>query len=1111
MKLLKRFSVALCCMLAVFSFAACAKSEKELVLSASKEIAGRGEEVTLSAVLKDGKGYTYTAHGVEYEIVEGGAFGSLEENVLTISSSANPGSKIKISASTEDKTSNVVEIVVSVPLVTITASANGVTNIEAGSFVQLSKTLSPNPSDKTVSDVEWVITQGQSLCAITGDLLLVNSNASTGEKIKVKAVCGTIESDELVFTVGYPLESLEVEINGSTNIERDSSVELDVIPFPSNATNVNVTWEFVENGDLCTISSKGVLKINSDADVGEVIRFKAKSGTIESDEVTVVVGKPISDLVISYDDEVVTDPTKLTETYVPLTVIPDPVDASVVAIDWEVVVEIDGKAVDKSSVYASVSNNILMVKSFPTTPVGTVINVQAKSGNVESNVLEFTYGVHVNSVTASHSGSSNSIVKGNQVTLSATVSPNNATDKNIVWSIVEGAEVEGVKQAKLDGNTLTVLASAKTNETIKVKATIDGVDSNILEFTVAPTQYEINAGIYEFDINTDRLTLDDKADSVPVLSVKVRNRNYELVENLTITYTVLEGGENLVRATGDGYTCSFEILGHGEATLRVQIAGTETYEDIALNVVVPPESIKLPGVFAERVGYAYNFSMENPKTAAAYALPFVAEAVGDGVCEDLVYSFAHSDGSTGDDVAIYYGNEITFKKTGLVTVTVKSDSGSKNETSVSYQFNINEGYNVYTFEELQKLAQSSAYNGQQINIVVLEKPDSPYDYGYDLVSVAGLLPVEEQTLDLVLHGVDNGRHNAQRINFVSKSVHINGNKHKIDLSNVRPITKAEYAVIDPENEIGWRNFSGIIYMSAWNSSNTDVVGTHEAKIYDLEIVGNSGVDFGRIPENEQNQGDTFDPSCLVGNNAFGVINNGITIGDRNYPSTHYYIDINNVTVSGCNNGMNLHKIVGNGLVQNVHVYDCFANGIATAAAVVRLKNITFGSCGAAAIELTPPDSYEAGLGSNEKQTVSLEGYIDVSENLNNGSTVYFENYKFGGATIPQILTGHLQAYGQMGVAQSHFVNESGEFAFICFILKDFSSLETNHSVANYPAFQKGGIINAAQLPTDGSVDKEHQYIELNVDLSSYGISDAGKVLLYNHNYDPNYEPPVEEA
>ena len=352
---------------------------------------------------------------------------------------------------------------------------------------------------------------------------------------------------------------------------------------------------------------------------------------------------------------------------------------------------------------------------------------------------------------------------------------------------------------------------------------------------------------------------------------------------------------------------------------------------------------------------------------------------------------------------------------------------------------------------------------------------------------------EDQTFDDIYRGDGVG----QRINFVFKNVYINGNQHKIDLSNVRPITRSEIETLISEEiakgntDFDYENFPAIISIIPWKSNVQEgeiLKGEYDVKIYDLELVGNCPIDY---------SGD------LDGRKPLGVTYSGITVGERMH-ETIYHVDIKNVTVSQFRNGLMLEGIVGNGLVENVHAYNCFANGLELYSSILRLKDIKLGKCGAAGIELTPAKSNGAGVEFNEKQTITFEGSLDVSENYTNGATKYFTSYKIGGVyTIPDIIDTILSYYDENQQKHMKAVGKEDPYVFICFVLSDFDSLETNHSVPYYPGYQDGGIIKATELPTNG-FDTTHQYIELDVLIdvnpAVSGLENVGKVLLYNHYY-----------
>lgn len=523
---------------------------------------------------------------------------------------------------------------------------------------------------------------------------------------------------------------------------------------------------------------------------------------------------------------------------------------------------------------------------------------------------------------------------------------------------------------------------------------------------------------------------------------------------------------------------------------------------VDLNLITPPSIINLPEVFKERVNYTYNFARINLIDNNIDTLPFVVAAPGENVCKDIIYSFQlkNANGDVveeGDDVAIYdyEKGEITFNKTGIITVIASSNSGSSKEATASYTFNINEGYNVYSYVQLQQVAKNANYDGQQINIVVLEKPvgETSYEYGYDLVSAAALKDKSNQTFDDIYKG------NSQRINFVCKSVHINGNNHKIDLSQLRAMTPAELQDLasDPDTAEVTGIFAtiAIIPWKAGEVEFDELKGRHFAKIYDLELIGNCGYSYGFDEE-----GNAISGTVVKNNVPHGVIDSGIIIGEK-YQLTQYDIDLKNVKTAQFNYGMKFARVVS-GTAEKIHVYDCYSNGINVANSIMNFKDVKFGKCGSGAIELIQPESDRAGLNFDQNQHITFDGYFDMSSNLHNGETNFFNNYKINNTyTIPQVLSGILAQYNDNQI--SHLKNADGKFGFVSFILCDMTPpYPSNSSEYEYPIYQnKGGIIKASELPTSG-IDTTHQYIEVELDFTTTLGVHFGVALMYNHHYIP---------
>ncbi|MBR2929751.1 MAG: Ig-like domain-containing protein [Clostridia bacterium] len=1097
-----------------------------------------------------------SATAIEWVVTEGSEHATVAGDVLVISATAPTGAAVKVKAVAGEVESNELSFTVGYPLTGIVASFVGSPNLLAGASCQLIASL--DPENATNGSFEWVIVEGSEVASVTGNMLTVKEGATTGATVKVKAVAGSIESNVLSFTVGYPLKGLSAALLGSANVKNGSSAQLSVTLDPVNATNGAYEWVFVEGKGLATVVGN-VITVSDSAPIGSTIKVKAVAGDIESGEVTIIVGVPITGIEISSSAPAVLDRG---QSY-PITLNAEPSGASLEAIKW---------VVSKGAEYASVSGGILFISS--QTPAGTAVEVYAESGSVKSNVLSYTVGVVLESIDVSVSGSSNidpngsrvinvtltpanasdttvewvivsgreycsisgnvisinedapigavisfyakigevrseeksvtvgtpitgiviealgstNVVKGNAIGLAATLTPSNASASLVEWVIVEGGEY-----ATLNGSTLIVKSDAKTGEKILVKAVFGTVESNAVEFTVMATQEEIQASKFFIRLSASNLTVDKKGATATTLIATIYNGIYQKIDDLDVEFLITEGGEYLATRQ-NGSECTFEALGHGKATVTVKIVGMDISETATVDVIVPPEALEVPEVFKERPLFSYNFSKVDPFTGTATKLPFLPKIVGNGLeCKDYVVSFLHESGKTGDEVAVYdYATgEITFNMTGKVSVNVISDSGSRNEATCSYQFNINEGYNVHTFTELRSVLNNSAYNGQIINFVVLEKPvgATDYEYGYDLVPPTALLPVEEQTVASIVRG-------GNRAQAVNKSVYLNGNRHKIDASQMRVFTSAEYdayceeyGVTDKYSKIG-----SLLSFEPWVNAGQDPAPynhkTYSATFKDIEVVGNCPIDYN--PE-------------LYGSTTHGVVGAysiGLSLGTLSDRTDYvdYYIQSENLTTSGFEFGMNIANAAEGSKITNVYAYNCYSTGITTQASILTLENIKFGKCGATGIEVTPKYWDKAGVNNDQPQSITFAGTIDASANVNKGDTSYFSHYTIQGYTVPQIITGNTSNYPDIWV--SHIQNEQKQFIFVSLLFNDLDTLAPNGSQVNYAAYQEGGIVEITDLPTDGSFNTTHQYVRMPimVTLPGLGTVQAGSAIFYNMHY-----------
>ena len=1098
-----------------------------LTLSADKSTVLRGEEVTLSSLLvadADDAEDLPTEEAV-YTIVAGSEYATIEGDTLTVLATAPNGAKITVQASEGASFSNTVTLTVSVPAESVVISAkNNVKRPIPGQTVVLEAVVTPAGAPNAVA---WAITAGADYAKLEDGVLTVNENAPVDAVIKVKATCGTLTSNELEFTVRSATDNVDIEkitiTAGASNVLPGATVVITGVYEPSNATN---SYELkLESDEWATINGN-VLMIKDNAPANTVIKVKAVADSVVSNVLTFTVLETEFDV------------TKITLTADTLTPIFGKNVVFKATTEPDNATEGISLVITAGNEYASLNGNVLMIKD-DEAAVGAIIKVKAvcDCGETSSDEISITVQpkptviIPIESITISTSR--DQIVKGQGCAITKVVLPENTTEK-ATWRFLEGADY-----ASFDGDTLVVSDTAPVGATIKVQAYCGNIASEVLTFTVAANATDILATTYDIDINEITFVTDKNGASIPVLTVEVVNMLGETVSNQAVSFALLGNGAQYVKLNASGLTCGLEALGHGEATVEVTlVSNNKIKKAVTVKSIVPPTSVALPEVFAERTDIAYAFSKMDPLTSKAELLPFTATPMGTGIyCQELAYTFKHEDGTTGDEVAVYANGAITFKKTGMVTVTVSSASGSAIEASTSYLFEINEGYNVETFEELNNLVRYyTNYNGETpINFVVLKKPehyennddnpDNDYNYGYALVPPSALLPYEQQTV-AEIHGSTKNR-----IQVVNNSAYINGNNHPIDASRMRVYTEAElkaylietYGSVTEDNLNGALSMHSLFSFEPWYNTglypgmkelDSPVANrNYSIKLYNLTVKGNAS--FNHDPEkiNDLKGGDS-----IVADDAFmGAYNVGISLGGPAFKyNVHYSIDSKNLVASGFRQGIAFNN-VAEGKVTGLYAYDCYSTGIILHSSIVTLENTKLGLCGATGIEVAPDNHKKAGYDGNQNQKVTFAGTIDAKNAGHDLNSTYFENYVIdisgNKTTVPQIVQGNMQKYSAEQL--THVQTADGKYAIASLLFHELERIPEalgtgnlnaykNTSEVTYEAYE-GTANGIVKLDDITGTDTSHQFILVPIIIqlpTPYGVMDfeVGQAIFYNWNY-----------
>ena len=1021
------------------------------------------------------------ASAFKWTITEGSKIATMNGDVLVVSESAKTGDKITVKGAIGDK-EDTLSFIVGYPLEKLTVTVQGSANIPAGQTVNL--IVEKLPANTTNGSYTWVEVANGDYFTIENDKLIISADAPDNSEIQFKAVSEDgVESGVITVTIGIAIEALTIDANLPEVLAKGESYTVTLIAQPMAASTRNVEWVFNDeakayiDGHFNIANNTYTFTVSEEIPSGTPLTIKAVSGTISYEIKNLQVGIALESISLTMNGSKNVDPGAARV----LNVSYNPTNATDKEVSW---IFTEGESL------CTIVNNVLTVNEG--VEIGNKISFKASVAGIESaETIEIIVGTPIESIVIADDSDSNEIVKGESVNLFINkVTPEGAKLDSITWSIIEGDTY-----ASFDDNKLVVSSEAITGSTIKVVATSGDAVSNELVFTVMPTKEEINASKYLLSLSEDQILFDKNAESAPVLVADVYDGNGTQIFDKTVNFMVTKG-DALLEISYENGVCTFtEALGHGEAEITVIVDGTALTETMDVIVIVPPEDINLPEVFTgkERGNYTYNFSMQD-------SLPFVATPTGTKVCQDVTYLFAHEDGTTGAEVATYANGQITFKKTGKITVTASSNSGSRIETTKAYSFNINNGKNVYTFEELKSHLEYTYDGVSEINIVALNKITGPKmvvsnvnaetgvgtysqsgtkDYGYALVPAIALGSIENQTFDAL--------YNRKSPNLLvsRKGLHLNANNHSIDVSQIRPLTKAEMEEGHKAN--GNAIDSDYFTCNLFQFWPGDVTESFNVNIYDLKIIGNTPIDFA---------GDIVAGTAK----AIGVPLSGIAIGFKDCPNAHFRINMKNVSVEGFQHGINITNAVDS-VLENVTAQNCYTDGIVCRSSIITLRDITLANCGATGIEFAPEDCNQAGLNRNQNQTITIDGKISSLGMLSDGTTRYFNNYDSLGVSVPYFINALLEAYGFNADQISNMRNSNGQFAVIALLFNNLSAMQTNTTEINYPSDMEGGIVTAFDPTTYqygfSGVDTTHQYIRLPL---MTGSTPVGSVLLYNLNY-----------
>ena len=218
--------------------------------------------------------------------------------------------------------------------------------------------------------------------------------------------------------------------SGSTTISTDNStLQLTATVTPSDATNKTVTWSVVNGTGQATINSTGLITAVSNGTVTARATANDGSGVVGSLVIT------ISGQVIPVTGITVTGASGSTTITadngtLQLTATVTPADATNKTVTWSVVNGTGQATINSTGLVTAVANGTVTARA----------TANDGSGVVGSLVITISGQViPVTGITVTGAGGSSVIGTDNgQLQLTATVTPSDATNKTVTWSVVNG-------------------------------------------------------------------------------------------------------------------------------------------------------------------------------------------------------------------------------------------------------------------------------------------------------------------------------------------------------------------------------------------------------------------------------------------------------------------------------------------------------------------------------------------------------------------------------------------------------------------------------------------------------------------------------------------------
>lgn len=416
-----------------------------------------GKQYDLSAVLSP----TYATDVTPiFSIVSGEGIASIEENILSISTTANKTDELIIRTTAGDIYEDRMVTISTIQPEELEIISSS-TQLKRGEVASIYCKVTP--IDCTLGNAELVVEKSDFYTYANGQIS-ISDNAPEGI-ITVKATLGTITSTLDITIVKTAVEKIDFysDYESSTLCYGDR-VKLFAEVFPENATYGDVTLSIVKGEEYVELDKNNYTLTVTSKEVDKEIVIKAEADGVECMLAFFLSEVKVERIILECDGSTsvkVGDTRSLSVTIIPEYATVKNYELSV--IEGEEYVELSKDRIK----FTSIGDGI------------TTVTIKVQLGDISDTIDFSIVPIPVESITISSNNLKEELESGDVITLIGNVTPSNASYPELTYYI-EGGDSLGT----IDGNNL-IINDDSVGGTINVYAkTEDGVKSNVLSFYV---------------------------------------------------------------------------------------------------------------------------------------------------------------------------------------------------------------------------------------------------------------------------------------------------------------------------------------------------------------------------------------------------------------------------------------------------------------------------------------------------------------------------------------------------------------------------------------------------------------------------------------------------